>query len=182
MKNWNAIVLATGLGCFISPALLFAQGSTQPDLKIDWSKTTFESKSTPTLQVVVNPMLLRGSKMHDGSFAALKMLGAEYVRYVPWLPYPKQAVAELEPPTKEKTSWEFKYIDPALEDFMKATEGHSVVMNFSTMPAWLWKTDKPVGYPEDPNQVFWNYTQGTELRDPTMKEAAEYYVSVVELV
>ena len=179
MKNWNAIVLATGLGCFISPALLFAQGSTQPDLKIDWSKTTFESKSTPTLQVVVNPMLLRGSKMHDGSFAALKMLGAEYVRYVPWLPYPKQAVAELEPPTKEKTSWEFKYIDPALEDFMKATEGHSVVMNFSTMPAWLWKTDKPVGYPEDPNQVFWNYTQGTELRDPTMKEAAEYYARLL---
>ncbi len=179
MKNWNAIVLATGFGCFISPALLFAQGATQPDLKIDWSKTAFESKSTPTLQVVVNPMLLRRSKMHDGSFAALKMLGAEYVRYVPWLPYPKQAVAELEPPTKEKTSWEFKYIDPALEDFMKATEGHSIVMNFSTMPAWLWKTDKPVGYPEDPNQVDWNYTQGTELRDPTMKEAAEYYARLL---
>jgi hypothetical protein len=27
-------------------------------------------------------------------------------------------------------------------------------MNFSTSPAWLFKTDKPVTYPADPNQVF----------------------------
>ena len=54
---------------------------------------------------------------------------------------------------------------------MKATEGHSVILNFSTIPAWMFKTDKPVTFPDDPNQVFWNYTQGTELRDPTMKEA-----------
>jgi hypothetical protein len=131
------------------------------------------------LQVVVNPQLNRGAKLHDGSFAALKTLGADYVRYVPWLPYPRQAVAELRPPMKDKTSWDFKYIDPTLEDFMKATEGHSVVMNFSTMPAWLWKTDKPVIYPEDPNQVYWDYTQGTELKDSSMKEAADYYARLL---
>ena len=153
MKNWRSIFLATALGCTVTQTAILAQEKTTLDLKIDWSKTVCESKSTPTLQVVVNPQILRGSTMHDGTFAALKMLGADYVRYVPWLPYPKQAVAELEPPTMDKTSWDFKYIDPALEDFMKATEGHSVVMNFSTMPAWLWKTDKPVTYPDDPNQV-----------------------------
>ena len=163
----------------LHPLLLSAQEPAAPQLKINWSKTVLESKTTPTLQVVVNPELLRGAKLHDGSFAALKMLGADYVRYVPWLPYPKQAVAELEPPSKDKTSWEFKYIDPTLEDFMKATEGHSVVMNFSTMPAWLWKTDTPVKYPDDPNQVFWEYTQGTELRDPSMKEAADYYARLL---
>ena len=58
---------------------------------------------------------------------------------------------------------------------MKATEGHSVILNFSTIPAWMWKTDKPVTYPDDPNQVFWRYTEGTELRDPSMKEIAEYF-------
>ena len=120
------------LGLSTMVAALSAQTPATPDLKIDWSKTVVESKSTPTLQVVVNPMLLRGSPMHDGTFSALKLLGADYVRYVPWLPYPKQAVAELERPTKEKTSWDFRYIDPALEDFMNATAGHSVVMNFST--------------------------------------------------
>ena len=167
------------LGLSTMAAALSAQTPATPDLKIDWSKTVVESKSTPTLQVVVNPMLLRGSPMHDGTFSALKLLGADYVRYVPWLPYPKQAVAELDPPTKEKTSWDFRYIDPALEDFMKATAGHSVVMNFSTMPAWMWKTDKPVKYPDDPNQVFWEYTQGTELHDPSMKEAADYFARVL---
>jgi len=100
----------------------------------------------------------------------VKELGADYVRYVPWLPYPKLGVAELEPPTPQKTSWDFSLIDPMTKDFLAATEGHSPVMNFSTMPTWLFKTDKPVTYPADPNQVFWDYTQGTEMRDPPAKK------------
>jgi hypothetical protein len=152
-----------------------AQHASSKGLQVNWGKVTSTSRSTPTLQVVVNPQLLRGAMLHDPSFKALNELGADYVRYVPWLPYPKQAVAELEPPKDGKTSWDFSHIDPTLEDFMKATEGHSVVMNFSTIPAWMYKTDKAVTYPADPNQVFWDYTQGTELRDPTMKELANYY-------
>jgi hypothetical protein len=136
-----------------------------PKVDVDWNKTVMVSKSTATLQVVTNPMLNPGAPIHDGSFAALKELGADYVRYVPWLPYPKIAVAELEPPTKDKTSWDFTYIDPVTKDFLAATEGHSTIINFSTIPAWMFKTDKPVVYPQDPNQVFWDYTQGKELGD-----------------
>lgn len=179
MKHWQSLRLAALVGCSLAHGTHVAQAQTAPDLTIDWTKVVTESKATPTLQVVVNPQVLRGSKMHDGTFAALKSLNADYVRYVPWLPYPRQAVAELEPPTKEKTSWDFQYIDPTLEDFMKATEGHSVIMNFSTMPAWMWKTDKPVTYPDDPNQVFWDYTQGTEIKDPTYKQAADYYARLL---
>ena len=156
-----------------------AQDAEKHNLQVDWNKITIVSKSTPTLQVVVNPQLLRGAKLHDPSFKALHDLGADYVRYVPWLPYPRQAVAELEPPKDGKTSWDFSHIDPTLDDFMKATEGHSVVINFSTIPAWMYKTDKPVTYPDDPNQVFWSYTQGTELRDPTMKEVAGYFARLI---
>jgi hypothetical protein len=152
---------------------------TQPKVAIDWDKTVIVSKSTPTLQVVTNPMLNPGSPIHDGSFAALKALGADYVRYVPWLPYPKIAVAELEPPSKGKTSWDFTYIDPVTKDFLAATEGHSTIINFSTIPAWMFKTDKPVKYPDDPNQVFWDYTQGTELRDPSGKELGDYFGRLV---
>jgi len=90
---------------------------------IDWSKVILVSKSTPTLQVVTNPMLNPGSPIHDGSFTALKDLGADYVRYVPWLPYPKVAVAELEPPTPDKTSWDFTYIDPVTKDFLAPQRG-----------------------------------------------------------
>jgi hypothetical protein len=163
--------------CFTIPCAVLAQAPQPP--QIDWNKVILVSKSTPTLQVVTNPMLNPGSPIHDGSFAALKALGADYVRYVPWLPYPKVAVAELEPPAKDKTSWDFTYIDPVTKDFLAATEGHSTILNFSTIPSWMFKTDKPVKYPDDPNQVFWDYTQGTELRDPSGKELGDYFGRLV---
>ncbi len=188
MYGRNATVPVTSGGLShlaVAIALLIAAtsaASQMPEqttrITVDWNKSTL-SKSTPTLQVVVNPMLLRGSSMHDGSFSALRALGADYVRYVPWLPYPRQAVAELAPPAGGSTSWDFSHIDPTLDDFMKATDGHTVVLNFSTIPAWMYKTDKPVSYPDDPNQVFWNYTQGTDLRDPSMKEVSEYFARLL---
>ena len=136
--------------------LSFAQ-----NVKIDWNAVQLTSKTTPTLQVVVNPLLRRGSPIHDRVYSELRKLGADYVRYVPWLPYPKLAVAELEPPANGKTFWDFSLIDPMTEDFLNATRGHSVILNFSTTPEWLWVTPKPVSYPNDPNQVDWHYTQGT---------------------
>jgi len=148
-------------------------------LNIQWDRTVVVSRSTPTLQVVVNPPLRPGQPLSAASYKAVKELGADYVRYVPWLPYPRLAVAELEPPTSGKTSWDFSLIDPMTIDFLNATEGHPTVMNFSTMPAWLFKTDKPVTYPADPDQPVWNYTQGAELRDPTGKEMADYYERLV---
>jgi hypothetical protein len=151
----------------------------QPALTIHWDKTTVVSVSTPTLQVVVNPPLRPGQPLSAASYKAVKDLGADYVRYVPWLPYPRLAVAELEPPTAQKTSWDFSLIDPMTRDFLAATEGHPTVMNFSTIPTWLFKTDKPVSYPADPNQASWDYTQGTELRDPTGKELGDYYGRLV---
>ena len=76
----------------------------QKSLTVQWDKTVMTSRSTATLQVVGNPQLRRGASMHDGSFGALKDLNADFVRYVPWFPYPKLAVAELEPPTATTTS------------------------------------------------------------------------------
>jgi hypothetical protein len=168
--------------CVLLGYITQAYGQDSPrrsEIKVDWKQVQNISRSTPTLQVVVNPQVERGAKLHDPSFAALHLLGADYVRYVPWLPYPKQAVAELEPAKDGKTSWDFSHIDPTLEDFMKATEGHSVILNFSTMPAWLWKTPQPITYPSDPEQVFWDYTKGTELVDPTMNQAADYYARLI---
>ena len=129
-----------------------AAASTVPQVAIDWTKTIRVSRSTPTLQVVVNPPLRRGSPIHDQVFAALRDLGAENVRYVPWLPYPRLAVAELEPPTATNTSWDFSLIDPMTIDFLDATKGHSTILNFSTIPAWLFKTPQPVTYPADPKR------------------------------
>jgi len=172
-----ARLFVMGFACVATSVALHGQQALQ--LKIHWDKTTVVSKSTPTFQVVVNPPLRHGEPMCAAANKAIKELGADYVRYVPWLPYPKLAVAELEPPTPAKTSWDFSLIDPMTIDFLTSTEGHPTVMNFSTMPAWLFKTDKPVSYPADPNQPIWDYTQGTELRDPTGKEMGEYYERLV---
>src|SRR5467141_57946 len=164
---------AVALGALLQgPAL--AQQSPE-NVPVQWDKVTLVSKTTPTLQVVVNPPLRRGSAIHDNSFKALRDLQAEYVRYVPWLPYPRLGVAELEPPRAGKTSWDFSIIDPMTIDFLEATKGHSVILNFSTIPQWMFKTDKPVSYPADPDQPVWDYTQATEFRDPTLKEVGDYF-------
>ncbi len=162
------------LSCFAQ-----SQGTDSSKLSVDWNKTVRVSKTTATLQVVVNPPLRRGTPVHDNAFLALRDLQADFVRYVPWLPYPKLGVAELDAPSSGKTSWDFSIIDPMTIDFLEATKGHAVVLNFSTIPQWMYKTEKPVAYPEDPNQVAWNYEQGTELRDSSGQEVAEYYAHLL---
>lgn len=154
---------------------LFAQTDTCT-LTVDWKTVVTESRTTATLQLVENPMVRPGSPIHANTFKALKELGADYVRYVPWFPYPKMAVAELQPPAANKTYWDFTYLDSTMQAVMEATKGHSTVINFSTTPAWMWKTAKPVTYPTDPYGLCWDYNQGTQLRDTTMKELTGYFV------
>lgn len=153
---------------------LYAQSRVN-EVTINWDNTITVSRTTPTLQLVENPMVRNSSPIHVSTFKALKELGADYVRYVPWYPYPKMAVAELKRPTREKTFWDFSYLDSTMQAVMEATEGHPVVINFSTTPAWMWKTDSVVSYPDNPYQTCWNYCQGTQLCDTTIKEVAGYF-------
>ena len=148
-------------------------------IRIDWTKIEGISKTTATLQVVVNPPLRRDSSIHDRAWDALRLLNADFVRFVPWYPYPELGVAELEAPAAGKTSWEFSRIDPLTVDFFQATAGHPVMLNFSTIPQWMFKTKEAVRFPADPNEVAWGYEQGTELRDPSGKEVADYYARLV---
>ncbi len=125
--RWHfCTVLLLGLVC------LKSANAQDPPVKVDvhWDKVVRVSQTTPTLQVVVNPPLRRGTPVHDNAHKALRDLGADYVRYVPWLPYPKLGVAELEAPKEGKTSWDFSVIDPMTIDFLEATKGHSVILNF----------------------------------------------------
>jgi hypothetical protein len=146
------------------------------ELKVSWNSVVAVSKTTPTLQLVENPKVRNSSPIHEPVFRALKDLQANYVRYVPWFPYPKMAVAELAPPSATSTFWDFSYLDSTMNAFMEATKGHDVVINFSTTPAWMWETTEKVIYPENAYQTCWNYNQGLKLRDTTMKELADYYV------
>lgn len=177
----NKYLRAVGAAAFFTASIAacgqaYAQNKT---VTINWDKTVLVSKTTPTLQVVYNPMLRTHSPIHNSSFEALKNLGADYVRYVPWFPYPKAAVVELKEPTKTETFWDFSYADTVMKDFMTATQGHSVVINFSTIPVWMFKTSKPVVVDNDADAVNWSYNQGKVLRDTTMKEVAMYFARLL---
>ena len=86
-------------------------------LTISWRNVTRISDTLTTLQVVSNPILNRKftapngtvieNPIHDAAWASLKALNADKVRYVPWFPYPKRSVAELDAPTTTNTSWNF---------------------------------------------------------------------------
>ena len=95
IKNSALTHLVSALTLCFGATVAQAQNASPLQVNVNWGKTIIVSRSTPTLQVVTNPMLNPGAPIHDGSFSALKALGADYVRFVPWLPYPKIAVAEL---------------------------------------------------------------------------------------
>lgn len=179
--RWVAFALCIA-GCSVPAS---AQSDTAAvKISIDWTRgveggAPAPLKTTPTLQVVVNPLLRPGSPIHGAAWRSLKDLGADDVRFVPWNPYPRLAVAELTPPTATTTSWDFTRIDPLVADFMQATAGHSVIPNFSTIPAWMYVSEGPNEVPANPDQVYWNYTQGSQLRDPTCKELAGYYERLI---
>ena len=101
------------------------------------------SRTTASLQVVPNPLFVRNAPRHDDVFAALQSLKADDVRYIAWMPQPRLAVAALEPPRAGKTSWDFTLLDPLMADFMAAMQGRRVMMNFSTIPQWMFVTDQP---------------------------------------
>src|SRR5262249_60780321 len=121
----------------------------------------------------------RDAPTHGPIFDALAALASEDVRYVAWMAQPRLAVAALEPAGPDGTSWDFSRIDPLVVDFMTAMHGRSVMMNFSTIPQWMFVTPERVDAPTDPGTVTWSYSRGTELRDPSLAELGGYFARVV---
>lgn len=142
---------------------------------VDWATPVGTSRTTLTTHMWTAPPMRRGSPIHDKAFDALRALDADLVRFLPWYSHPRVAVAALTPPTGTDTSWDFTLLDPFVEDFMAATAGRRVVANFATIPTWMFVTPEPVPVPDDPTETQWDYEQGTELRDPSGAEVADYF-------
>jgi hypothetical protein len=170
------IVIATALPS-IAPC---AATPDRAKLTIRWDNVVRISNTSATLQVVPHPEHRRDSPVHDQIWKALRDLHLDYARYSPWYPLPRLSVAELEPPANGKTSWDFSLIDPITIDFLQATAGHPVIVNFGTIPQWMFKTPDRVPYPFDPNEMTIDYgRQGNELRDPSMREVADYFARLM---
>eukprot|EP01084_Bolivina_argentea_P178466 308505_1 len=89
-------MFACGLVCLF---LLTTTHSITTEVTVDWNNVIATSKTTTTLQVVVNALLTRESPIHDQTFQSLAALNANFVRFVPWWPYPKLGVPQLYAPS-----------------------------------------------------------------------------------
>ena len=91
------------VGYFIFSSAGTSSISTNVDpivIEVNWSAKDYLLHTTPSLQIVTNPLVSRQfSPISKEIFANLAQLNAEYTRYAAWFPYPKMAVAELDPPS-----------------------------------------------------------------------------------
>jgi hypothetical protein len=148
----------------------------------DWHDLTATSRASVSVEVCVEPPLRRGHPIHDQLFAALRDLKADYAHFQPYNVFPRLAVAELAPPSGGKTSWDFSLMDPIAEDFVRATSPHAVVFNIGTLPAWIFKTAKPVIVPTDPDEPYWTYSEFNEVQvdDAAVRLAAAYQARLAD--
>jgi len=80
----------------LNSALALSSPST---INVSWESVIRPLRTNTAFQTVVNPVTSRESPYHDQVYDKIANLGAPYQRYVPWLPYPRMGIAELEPPS-----------------------------------------------------------------------------------
>jgi hypothetical protein len=177
----GAIAVRTLVALFVLMTSVRLSAQEQPaEITPHWTDVVRVSKTVPSIFVGTGPGIWRGSPTRDAILQSIKDLGADDVRYAGGGSiYAHYGIAELKPPTSSLTYWDFSTVDQVTEDVMKALNGHPMVMNFTTIPEWMFKDAKPVHYPDDPSQVCWDCAPGKELRDPTYKEVADYFARVV---
>jgi hypothetical protein len=119
--------------------------------------------------------------LQEAEFAVLRNLDARYVRW--HLIDPARQVAEIYPPTKGKTSWDFSHLDADMIPFLEASKGQEPIINFTIVPFWMFKTGQPIPHsdiPADPAlRAAYLEASCKELVDPTGEELGNYFARIV---
>jgi hypothetical protein len=151
----NKLVWLSAL--LLSASAVTARADSNP-LKVDirWEEVTSVSNSRVPFSLGPSPKAPQCTLRHG----LIARVPADCVHYVPRYPSPDRAFAELYPPQDGKTSGNCSFLDPPLEEFLNATAGHPSIMNFSTIPEWMFKIEKPV----DPRTAGFDCEQGNKLR------------------
>lgn len=144
-------------------------------ITIDWEDASRTVETVLTTHLWAAPPLERGAPAHDRAFEALRELGVDYARFLPWFSNPLVSVPALSAPNETGTSWDFSRLDPYVEDFMRAAEGRPVVANFATIPHWMFVGGDQLEIGADRDHIHWDYEQGTQFRDESLDEVADYF-------
>lgn len=150
-------------------------------LTIDWSKVISRSNTVFALQYCVEPPMTRTGAVWKAGHDIVRHFNG-HARLQTWFPYPRLAVAALEPPAHGRTSWDFSLLDPIVLDFHQAQQGRPLMINFE-LPRWLMDR-RPHRIPDDPSEIDWFYGRfrggGDQFVDPTLEEATDYFRRVAE--
>lgn len=138
--------------------------------------------TVPTCQVVSDPQLMSESPLSAQLWRQLGDLQAEFVRFVPWAPYPSSGCPELTPPANGTCFWEPARMDNLLLQFMQATaQAQHVVFNPSIVPRYFFIDHDTSPLPASPflmTHPHKSYEGGRQPRDPTYAEIGEYFQRV----
>ena len=172
----------------------------EASIAVDWSHSIDRFVTAPAIETDLMPFLARpntafypaNGTVFRGSFSAyyeaLSELGADFNRFSLWYPYPRVAIAALEPPncSANFTSWNFSMMDEVVKDFMQATNGRTVAPQLSTLPLWMlttWPRVNNSAFPPEPWQPVADLPaypgSGAMLTDPSCKQVAEYFARIV---
>jgi hypothetical protein len=87
-----------GVAALLASAAAAAPPGTS-SIAVSWGAALRPLQTAAGFQTVVNPVTTRESPYHDAVYDKIATLGAPYQRYVPWLPYPRMGIDELERPS-----------------------------------------------------------------------------------
>lgn len=146
---------------------------------VNWTAVTAVSRSTATLQVVINPIFNPATTpIAPQAWETLASLNATHVRFAAWFPYPQWGVPEPFPPVFSPngtctTSWNFDGLMTQLNPFLESV--HTAVLDISTLPEWLFAD--PTGFTTNAtsNVADWSYTSSGTWMPNSTEQAGEYY-------
>ena len=180
MRRRAIVILPLASLCIFAAFTTLCAQDQPVELKVHWDQVVRVSKTEASIMVGTGPGLWRGAPTHDVILQSIKDLGADDVRFCGGgYVLPHYGVMELAPPTATSTSWDFSYADPMVEDIMNAVKGHPMVLNFTSIPEWMFQQTESVHYPTDPTKNCWECSNGKVLRDPTYREVGAYFARVV---
>jgi hypothetical protein len=173
------------VGLFMAP-LVWAGPSADPQtadvrVSIQWDQEGAVSTTVPSVTLIPYPPARKGRPLHESAMTALKSLDARYARILPYCTHPRLSIAELRPPTKDRTFWDFSLIDPEITDFLQTTQGREPTLDFGPIPHWMLKGGEGVTYDSDPDKADWSKCGGAkraELIDPTGQQVADYFARI----